>query len=238
VSKRPPNILFVVVDQLYAGQQLPPGVSLPNRERLEAGGVSLPDHQVTTTVCTPSRSVMYTGRHAPNTGMWDLHNMPYIADMSPEIPTVGTMLRDAGYYTAYKGKWHLSDEPASGSRAALEPYGFSELQDWGGMWGGPLDGSNLDPSIAGDAAHWLRQRAPVVAEERPWYLAVKFVNPHDIMYCDAREGQHAIPLFPEPDELVYRTWHQVELPANFADDLSTKPRAVRDYHSASTCSSA
>ena len=229
-AERPPNILFVVVDQLYGGQAIPPGVPLPSRARLEDAGLSLPNYQVNTTVCTPSRSVIYTGRHAPNTGMWDLHNMPYITDMSSEIPTVGTMLREAGYHTAYKGKWHLSEQPDTGSRDSLEQYGFSEVQDWGAMWGAPLDGLTRDPSIAGEAAYWLRQRAPVIGEDQPWYLAVNFVNPHDIMYFQTGAEQHGVVgLFSAPDEVVYRAENAVELPDNFEDDLSGQPGAVSDY---------
>ena len=69
------NILFVVTDQEYAHQAIPEGVSLPNHERLRASGVTFMNQQVTTTVCTPSRSVMLTGQHTPHTGMWDNTNM-------------------------------------------------------------------------------------------------------------------------------------------------------------------
>jgi arylsulfatase A-like enzyme len=31
-------------------------------------------------------------------------------DLSTDIPTFGDMLRRQAYYTAYKGKWHLTDE--------------------------------------------------------------------------------------------------------------------------------
>ena len=63
------NILFVVTDQEYAHQAIPDGVSFPNLERLRAAGVTFVNHQVTTTVCTPSRSVMLTGQRTPHTGM-------------------------------------------------------------------------------------------------------------------------------------------------------------------------
>jgi arylsulfatase A-like enzyme len=36
------------------------------------------------------------------------------------LPTIGHMLRDLGYHTVYKGKWHLSEFPANGSREAAE----------------------------------------------------------------------------------------------------------------------
>ncbi len=38
-------------------------------------------------------------------------------DLDPELRTVGHMMRELGYYTAYKGKWHLTreiDQPVAG----------------------------------------------------------------------------------------------------------------------------
>ena len=98
----------------------------PNRDRLHARGVTFDNHHATTTVCTPSRSVMYTGRHTPHTRMFDNTNFAWIDDMKadPEtLPTIGHMLRDLGYHTVYKGKWHLSEFPATGTRGARwSPY--------------------------------------------------------------------------------------------------------------------
>ncbi len=120
-----PNILIIVTDQEYAHQALPAGVTLPNRDRLRAKGVTFNNHQVTTTVCTPSRSVMWTGQHTPSTRMIDNTNLAWIEDMraDPEtLPTIGHMLRDRGYYTAYKGKWHESEFLEGDTTEAMEPY--------------------------------------------------------------------------------------------------------------------
>lgn len=67
---------------------------------------------------------------------------------------------------------------------ALEPYGFSEFNGWGDIDGGAWAGLELDPVIAGQAVRWLRSRAPVVFQEKHWFMAVNFVNPHDIMSFD------------------------------------------------------
>ena len=109
-----PNVLMIVTDQEYAHQSLPAGFVLSNRDRLRSRGVAFDHHYATTSVCTPSRSVMLTGRHTPHTGMFDNTNFAWIDDMKadPEaLPTIGHMLRDLGYYTVYKGKWHLSEHP-------------------------------------------------------------------------------------------------------------------------------
>ena len=119
MSDKKYNFLFIVTDQEYAHQALPAGVTLPNRNRLHNRGVTFNNHQVTTTVCTPSRSVMWTGQHTPFTRMIDNTNLAWIEDMrtDPEtLPTIGHMLRDLGYYTAYKGKWHESEFPEETQR--------------------------------------------------------------------------------------------------------------------------
>jgi arylsulfatase len=232
-----PNILIIVTDQEYAHQSLPAGVTLPNRNRLHARGVTFNNHQVTTTVCTPSRSVMWTGQHTPATRMIDNTNFAWIEDMraDPEaLPTIGHMLRDLGYYTAYKGKWHESEFPEGDTQDAMEPYGFSDFQEWGDAYGAPMDGLNKDPKTAAEAVNWLQNRAPEVAQSQPWCLAVNFINPHDIMYFDTDDEEMVqvrgmMPIFGTPNAPLYRQQWPTILPASFFDDLADQPQAVRNY---------
>ena len=232
-----PNILMIVTDQEYAHQPMPAGYVLPNRDRLHARGVTFNNHHATTTVCTPSRSVMYTGRHTPHTRMFDNTNFAWIDDMKADpktLPTIGHMLRDLGYHTVYKGKWHLSEFPAKGTREAMEPYGFSEYQDWGDVQGGPMDGVLKDPKIADEAVDWLAKRAPEVAAAKPWFMTVNFVNPHDVMYFDTDAEEMVqvkamFPIFGAPDTPLYHQKWQTTLPASFDDDLEGHPPAVRNY---------
>jgi arylsulfatase A-like enzyme len=237
VRNEKPNFLVIVTDQEYAHQALPEGVALPNRDRIRSRGVTFNNHQVTTTVCTPSRSVMWTGQHTPFTRMFDNTNLAWIEDMStdPEyLPTIGHLLRALGYYTAYKGKWHESEFQEGDTTDALEPYGFSDFQGTGEVQGGPMDGLTKDPQIASDAAAWLKDRSPEVAESQPWCLAVNFVNPHDIMYFDTDDEELVqvrgmFPVFGAPDTPMYQKQWPTELPASFSDELSHHPAAVQDY---------
>jgi arylsulfatase len=232
-----PNILFFVTDQEYAHQAFPAGVTLPNRDRLRSRGVTFNNHQATTTVCTPSRSVMWTGQHTPSTRMIDNTNLAWIEDMRADpktLPTIGHMLRDLGYYTAYKGKWHESEFPEGDTVDAMEPYGFSDYQAGGDVYGAPLDGLNKDPQTAAEAVDWLRNRTPEIAHSQPWFLAVNFVNPHDIMYFDTDDEEMVqvrgmFPIFGAPDTPLYRQQWPTTLPASFFDDLSDQPQAVRNY---------
>jgi arylsulfatase len=105
------NILMILTDQerYMSPSDLPAGYRLPGHEKLASRGVVFENHQVASCVCTPSRSVIYTGQHIQHNGMFDNTNFPWSSDLSTDIPTVGDMLRRQGYYTAYKGKWHLTD---------------------------------------------------------------------------------------------------------------------------------
>src|SRR5262245_16401862 len=108
----PYNILFILTDQerFFRPGELPRDYRLPAHERLAKRGIFFENHQINSCVCTPSRSVLYTGRHIQQTKMFDNTNFPWISSMSTDIPTIGHMLRAAGYYTAYKGKWHLTKD--------------------------------------------------------------------------------------------------------------------------------
>ena len=232
-----PNILLIVTDQEYAHQAVPVDFSLPSRERLRGQGVTFNNYQATTTVCTPSRSVMWTGQHTPFTRMFDNTNFAWIEDMraDPEsLPTIGHMLRDLGYYTAYKGKWHESEFAEGNTKDAMEPFGFSDFQEWGDAQGMPLDGLKKDPMTAADAEQWLTNRAPEISAEQPWFLSVNFVNPHDIMYFDTDDEEMVqvrgmFPIFGAPDTPLYQQQWPTSLPASFFDDLSGQPNAVRTY---------
>jgi len=229
------NILFLTTDQTYAHAPRPDGYELPNRQRLEDNGLVFDSYQVNTALCTPSRSVMWTGVHAVQNNMWDNTNMAWIDDLDPEkVRTVGHMLRDAGYYTAFKGKWHLSTITGEHTRDALEPYGFSDFQDFGEIWGEPLDGYRRDGEIAQDSAEWLAGRGEEVAEGQPWFLAVNFCNPHDIMFFDAdgtgdTQVSGLVQISPEPDDPIYEKQWDIELPSSFDDPLDQHPEAVRYY---------
>jgi arylsulfatase A-like enzyme len=230
------NILLITTDQERFPLGFPDEVPLPNRQRLTADGITFNNYYVTTAPCTPSRSVMYTGQHTAYTRMFDNTNFPYIKDLSPEIPTLGHMLREVGYYTAYKGKWHLSHIQAEATRDALEPYGFSDYNEHGDPHGGVRHGLNHDPTTAADAADWLLNRAPEIAESQPWFLAVNFVNPHDIMFFDSDVSEEDIQqagifeILGAPQDPLYTEQWRVQLPRSFyADDLSTKPAGQRDF---------
>jgi len=77
-TSKPLNILFVLTDQerYFDPTTLPAGYSLPGRERLQNEGISFTNHQIATSVCSSSRSVIYTGQHIQHTGVFDNLGFP------------------------------------------------------------------------------------------------------------------------------------------------------------------
>ncbi len=240
---RAPNILLITTDEERFRIPRPDGFSLPARERVAESGITFERYYAGSTQCSSARSVMYTGQHMPITQIYDNDNMPYVRPLDPGLGTIGTMLRQQGYYCVYQGKWHLSNayiDPAKpvSTVNALEPYGFSEWNDWGDIDGGAWAGLRVDPVISGQAVKWLRERAEDVAREQPWFMPVNFVNPHDIMSFDYGSGStvdlplglaHAVKMRPPADVPVYRSEWDVELPRNVHDDLLGAAPAVREY---------
>lgn len=226
----PPNVLIMCMDQWDAHMDLPADFRLPAMEEMERRGVTFEKQYCTVPMCTASRAAMWTGVHAKNAGLWDNLNFSWIRELSPDVPTLGHMLRELGYYTAFKGKWHLSDVPLR--EDALERYGFADFQAWGEMFGTPLQGAMLDGTVAFETVDWLRHRAP---SDRPWFLISSMVNPHDVMYMHTEPfvppkptGTMRRAIHPPQNLGQFREW-DVDLPPNFDDDLSGQPDAVRSY---------
>jgi arylsulfatase len=218
------------MDQWEAHMKVPDEVEFPAMERLEAQGVSFDHQYCTEPICTPSRATMWTGVHAAHTGAYENTNFAYIQGLSHDVPTIGQMLRDQGYYTAFKGKWHLSW--LEHSEDALEPYGFSDYQQWGEMYGAPLEGAMLDGTLAFETVDWLETKTPTL--DQPWLLVSSLVNPHDIMFylpdpVEMPAGSMR-PLKTPQQRLGWfvKEW-DVGLPDNLDDDLAMQPYGVHAY---------
>lgn len=246
----PLNILFILVDQQrhFRPGELPSNFSLPAHERLRKAGTTFTNHRINSCVCTPSRSVIYTGRHIQQTRMFDNTNFPWIRSLSPDMPTVGDMLREAGYYTAYKGKWHLTKEfeevnklgsPTKIFTAEMEAYGFSDYFGIGDIIAHDRGGYLHDGIIASMAGSWMRGKGrDLAAEGKPWFLAVNLVNPHDVMFYDTdapgsprRKPPGISPLARDPVDPLYAMQWQFDLPGTHRQPLNQpgRPGAHQDY---------
>ena len=211
-------------------------------------GVVFENHRINSCVCTSSRSVIYTGLHIQQTKMFDNTNFPWMQSMSTDIKTLGHQLREAGYYTAYKGKWHLTrefetdntlDAPTKIFTKEMEAYGFADYLGVGDIIAHTQGGYLHDGMIAAAAASWLRGKASELAEQKqPWFLAVNLVNPHDVMFYDTDEpGQpmqgknNLTHIAGDPAHEMYAKQWDFELPASFSQALDApgRPAAHTDH---------
>ena len=110
-----PNVIWVLADQLRAQALSCNGetnICTPNIDQLAMRGVNFTAAVSGYPLCCPYRGSMLTGLY-PN------HCTPgHDKGLPPEQKTIAHVLHDAGYHTAYFGKWHLD---AEGAAAAIRP---------------------------------------------------------------------------------------------------------------------
>ena len=104
----PYNIVFYFTDQQRwdtcgcFGQPLD---ITPNLDKLAAEGVKFDNAFSPQPVCGPCRALFQTGRYPTETGCFRNNIM-----LPPDVKTLGQYIEEAGYETAYIGKWHLASD--------------------------------------------------------------------------------------------------------------------------------
>jgi arylsulfatase A-like enzyme len=116
-----PNFVFILADDLgyadlgcYGGRSAASGASCsPNLDRMAAEGLRFTDGYANSSVCSPSRFALITGRWQYRLRGGADEPMATRTRGSPELglppghPTLPSLLGAAGYSTALSGKWHL-----------------------------------------------------------------------------------------------------------------------------------
>ncbi len=122
-----PNVVFIVADDLGYGDLSCYGAThfkTPAVDRLAREGMRFTDAHSPSSVCTPSRYAILTGRYAWRTWLknWVVQeNQPLLIDT--DRLTMGKLFQEAGYSTGCIGKWHLGwgDKPGMDFSGELKP---------------------------------------------------------------------------------------------------------------------
>lgn len=191
---RKPNIILYLADQFrwdfLGANRLNRSTRTPNLDAMAARGTLFTQAVTNQPVCSPSRSVMLTGRYATETGVW--HNA---LPIHPELPTLADELRKAGYTANLLGKWHLapgSAEQGGGPGHVRPEYRAGFLDTWEAAneyeltthpyEGTIYDGDGREIRFANEyrvdfltdrAERFLRQR-----HDEPFLLFISQLEPH------------------------------------------------------------
>jgi N-acetylglucosamine-6-sulfatase len=180
-----PNIVFILIDDLrwdelgIAGH---PFIKTPHIDRIAREGARFRNAFMTTPLCSPSRASFLTGQYAHTHGITDNTDR---SAASHKIVTWPRLLHDAGYATAFIGKWHMGndDKPRPGFDR------WVSFKGQGTYHNPPIneDGKSVQPSgyitdiLSNYAVDFIRRR-----HDKPFlvWLAHKAIHPEAMQNND------------------------------------------------------
>ncbi|MDP4152892.1 MAG: sulfatase-like hydrolase/transferase [Bacillota bacterium] len=193
MSSKRPNIVFMFSDQQRFdtlgcyGQKLP---VTPNLDRLAREGTKFNFAFTCQPVCGPARACLQTGKYAAELNCF-VNAMP----LPKDTRTIAECFNDAGYDTAYVGKWHLAsdnehnykDSPVPEERRGGYKYWMaSDVLEFTshGYNGHVFDNENKQHDFVGFRADCIQEfaldyiRNRDKNSNRPFFLFISHIEPH------------------------------------------------------------
>ena len=189
-----PNIVFIFADDLGYGDLSSYGASdinTPNIDFIGKNGIKFTDFYSVSSVCTPSRAGMLTGRYPQRFGL----NGVLFPDSHTGLPsseyTIAELLRDNGYKTGMVGKWHLGHKyeflplqqgfdffygiPYSNDMASTVYFAGNDVVDY------YPDQSQMTKKLTEEAVKYIDRN-----KENNFYLYVAHPMPHVPIYASEK----------------------------------------------------
>ena len=189
LAEEKPNILLIYVDDMGYGDlgcygAEDPGIKTPNIDQLAAEGIRFTNYLSASSVCSPSRGALLTGRYPQRNGL------PVCPNDSPHykfrnehvgLPlseiTIAELLKNKGYATAAFGKWHLGNMEKFGPlKQGFNEYVGRLYNFHIGQKGKWYNGETLQDSILFKEAHQRLTDATIefmkrkTKEEKPFFI--------------------------------------------------------------------
>ncbi len=172
---RQPNILFLLTDDQRAdtlGATGNPLVITPEIDKLAKEGSLFRNSFVTTSVCAPNRACILSGRYSRTTGIRGFAEAFTDAQLQETYPMI---LKKAGYFTGFIGKWGVGATINSlQDRAGKEFDYWKAVEEQGAYWPEGKSGQHLTNIMTSQAQEFL-DMAP---RDRPFCLSVSYKAPH------------------------------------------------------------
>lgn len=199
-----PNILFINTDQhnfdaisAYGNKW----VETPNIDRLHANGISFTRSYCSDPVCAPTRASWMSGLYTSENGV------PFNdGSLHDDITDLGELLSGGGYNTYQCGKWHVDGRDIN--------RGFTDL----------YSGKRPIVASAGElydapSTHAAIDLLATYQDEKPWYLQIAYVNPHDICEVGHNYEHNDVRRIPGPlEQGVFTEEELPPVPGNYHYD--------------------
>jgi arylsulfatase A-like enzyme len=236
---RKPNVVFILTDDLGWADLGCYGSTFyetPNLDRLAKQGMRFTDAYAAANVCSPTRAAILTGKYPARLHLTDwltgredrpdqkLSRPKFQKFLPLEELTWAEALREAGYQTAFIGKWHLGAKPEHWAEhqgfdlnigghgkghppSYFSPYGITNLAD------GPK-GEHLDDRLTDEAMRFMER-----ARNKPFLLYLSHYTVHT-------------PLQAKPEVIEKYKTKAATLPDSgpaFSPDKGRSVRQVQDH---------